>query len=166
MSIVEPEIVTVGISDLKIAAKPNRLRTSGLGSCIGLVIYDSVNKTAGMVHIMLPDSSFSKTSELNKAKYADTAVQYLVEMLESAGCEKSSLLAKMAGGSEMFKFSYQPEIMRIGPRNVEAVKNNLSLLNIPIVSSDTGGTNGRTIEFDMDTENLTIRTVTQGVKVI
>lgn len=166
MSIIESEIVTVGISDLKVAAKPKRLRTTGLGSCVGLVIYDSVNKTAGMVHIMLPDSSFSKAGKLNKAKYADTAVLILVDMLIKAGSKKSSLFAKMAGGAEMFKFSSPSEIMRIGPRNVAAVKNHLSLLKIPIVSSDTGGTNGRTIEFDLDTEILTIRTVTQGVKMI
>ena len=36
------------------------IRTSGLGSCVGVVLYDEAKKIAGMVHIMLPDSSLGK----------------------------------------------------------------------------------------------------------
>ena len=56
--------------------------------------------------------------------------------------------------------------MRIGPRNVEAVKNELRKNRIPLVAEDTGGSSGRTIEFDPETCKLTIRTVNQGVCVI
>ena len=56
--------------------------------------------------------------------------------------------------------------MRIGPRNVEAVKQQLKSLSIPIVSEDVGGSSGRTIEFDTTTSILHIRTVNQGVKEI
>ncbi len=53
--------------------------------------------------------------------------------------------------------------MRIGPRNVSAVKEHLSLHHIPIISEDTGGNSGRTIEFDPLTAELEIRTVKQGI---
>ncbi len=62
----------------------------------------------------------------------------------------------------MFYFSKGSDFMRIGPRNVEAVKVKLKTLQIPIVSMDVGGSSGRTIEFDPSTGKLKIRTVNKG----
>lgn len=66
-------------------------------------------------------------------------------------------------------FQFQPantDMMRIGPRNVEAVKQQLQRFHIPIVAEDVGGNSGRTIEFNPRTSLLSIRTVNQGVKEI
>jgi len=65
-------VVKVGISEMNVVKAPWKIRTTGLGSCVGLVIYDDVNKLAGLAHIMLPDSSLSNKEPLNCAKYADT----------------------------------------------------------------------------------------------
>jgi chemotaxis protein CheD len=46
-------IVTVGVGDLKIAKSPKIIKTS-LGSCIGVVLYDSINKIGELLHLMLP----------------------------------------------------------------------------------------------------------------
>lgn len=166
MSTTEAVVVKVGIADVKIARFPDTIRTSGLGSCVGLVLYDKEKQTAGLVHVMLPDSTLSKTAELNRAKYADTAVQTTIDMLIEAGCRKFALKAKLAGGSEMFKFKSTNDLMKIGPRNVLAIKEQLSLYNIPIISEDTGGSSGRTIEFEPKSCMLHIRTVKQGEKTI
>ncbi|MDA1475517.1 chemotaxis protein CheD [Bacillus sp. CLL-3-40] len=168
MNMMENEniVIRVGIADMNIARAPERIRTSGLGSCVGLVLYDLEAKTAGLVHVMLPDSTLSKTVDINLAKYADTGVKATVDMLLKAGCRRSALKAKMAGGAEMFKFKMTNDLMKVGPRNVLAIKNHLSLLNIPIVSEDTGGTSGRTIEFDPQSATLEIRTVKQGITTI
>ena len=56
--------------------------------------------------------------------------------------------------------------MRIGPRNVERVKEELSALKIPLLASDVGGSSGRTIEFNPENALLTIKTVNAGTKVI
>ncbi len=159
-------VVKVGIADLNVVKAPNRIRTSGLGSCVGVVIYDSYKQVAGLAHIMLPDSSLTKQENFNKYKYADTAIDILVEKLIQLGARKSQLKAKIAGGAQMFQLQSASEIMRIGPRNVEAVKERLNFHQIPIVSSDTGGNQGRTIEFDPVTTKLKIRTVNQGEKYI
>lgn len=160
------DVVKVGMADLNIAKPPHRIRTSGLGSCVGVVIYDETLKICGMAHVMLPDSSLGKAESLNLAKYADTALDVLVEKLKKLGARSTNLKAKLAGGSQMFKFSSSSEMMRIGPRNVEAVKQKLKELRIRIVSEDVGGASGRTIEFDPNTSKLTIRTVSQGVSEI
>lgn len=158
------QIVKVGIADMNIAKAPDKIRTSGLGSCVGVVLYDERSTTVGMVHVMLPDSSLGRTEVINIAKFADTGITAMVEQLKIEGIQPYKLKAKIAGGAQMFQFSSTRDTMRIGPRNVEAVKEYLKKYSIPIVAEDTGGNSGRTIEFDPTTKLLNIRTVNQGVR--
>ncbi|HEX5564787.1 MAG TPA: chemotaxis protein CheD [Sporosarcina sp.] len=158
-------VVRVGIADMNIVQAPDSIRTSGLGSCVGVVLYDETKKIAGLLHVMLPDSSLGRSDTLNAAKFADTGIYSLMEMLKAEGVRPLSLKAKIAGGSQMFQFGSSDSI-RIGPRNVEAVKKELARLSIPIIAEDTGGSSGRTIEFDPSTSSLSIRTVNLGTKEI
>lgn len=119
-----------------------------------------------MAHIMLPISNKSKKLNFSVGKYADTAIEYMIDELQSKGCSTSSLQAKLAGGAQMFSFSGGSDIMRVGTRNVEAIKELLYDLGIPIVSEDTGGSHGRTIEFNIINGALTIRTIGKGEKTI
>lgn len=158
------DVIKVGIAQMDVVKVPKTIRTSGLGSCVGVVIYDDSKRIAGMVHVMLPDSSLGRTETINVAKFADTGVKALVELLKREGAQSFKLKAKIAGGAQMFQFTSDKGSMRIGPRNVEAVKEQLKKLNIPIVAEDTGGNSGRTIEFNPDTNKLNVRTVNQGVR--
>ncbi|WP_313891243.1 chemotaxis protein CheD [Psychrobacillus sp.] len=158
------QVVKVGIADMNIAKTPNTIRTSGLGSCVGVVLYDERSKIAGMIHVMLPDSSLGRSESINIAKFADTGIPAMIEQLKLEGIQPFKLRAKIAGGAQMFQFSSGRDTMRIGPRNVEAVKEYLKKFSIPIVSEDTGGSSGRTIEFNPATGMLNIRTVNQGVR--
>ncbi|MFD1735839.1 chemotaxis protein CheD [Bacillus salitolerans] len=160
------QVVKVGIADMNIVKPPCVIRTSGLGSCVGVVIYDATNCIAGMVHVMLPDSSLTKGGTINIAKFADTGIEALINLIVKAGGSRQLLKAKMAGGAQMFQFTSGNELMRIGPRNVEAVKSELDKFNIKIVAEDTGGNSGRTIEFNPCNTELTIRTVNQGVSIL
>ncbi|MCA1030095.1 chemotaxis protein CheD [Bacillus timonensis] len=156
-------VVKVGIADLNVIKSPFLIRTSGLGSCVGVIIYDQYKEIAGLAHVMLPDSSLTKNGTLNIAKFADTAIPQLIKEVVNLGAKSSSLRAKIAGGAQMFQFSSGNDIMRIGPRNIEAVKAALNKCNIEIVSSDVGGNSGRTIEFDPTTRLLTVRKVNMGI---
>ncbi|WP_146552106.1 chemotaxis protein CheD [Rummeliibacillus sp. SL167] len=159
-------VIKVGIAQMDIAKSPNSIRTSGLGSCVGVILYDESKKVAGLVHVMLPDSKLGRGDTINVAKFADTGIPAMVDQLKQEGAQLFKLKAKIAGGAQMFQFTSSRDSMRIGPRNVEAVKQQLTNLSIPIVAEDTGGSSGRTIEFDTTTSILHIRTVNQGVKEI
>lgn len=95
------KVIRVGMADLNICKAPDRITTLGLGSCIGLVLFDVNSTTCGMVHVMLPDSSIMRNTS-NPAKFADTGVKLLVEQLEREGLRRNKLCAKMAGGAKMF----------------------------------------------------------------
>ncbi|MDO4754625.1 MAG: chemotaxis protein CheD [Bacillota bacterium] len=156
-------MIKVGMADLKVAKYPDNLTTLGLGSCIGICIYDPSSKVAGMAHIMLPSSEAIKQNS-NVAKFADTAIVKLLKDMETAGARKAKCFAKIAGGAQMFSFSSSNDTMRIGERNAESVRKVLKSLSIPLKVDETGGSVGRTIEFYSDTGRLVIKTAGSPIK--
>lgn len=159
------EIIKVGMADLNIARAPGKLTTLGLGSCVGITLYDETKQLGGLVHIMLPSSLEIKKND-NKFKFADTGIDELVNRLIKKGAKKRNLIAKIAGGSQMFNFNSGNNILKIGERNVIATKEKLSSINIKIRSEDTGGNFGRTIILDPLDGSLFIRTIGHGEKII
>lgn len=156
--------IHVGMADLVVSKHPATLITLGLGSCIGLVIYDQISKTTGMVHIMLPDSRETKNIP-KPGKFADTAVPLLLEELMKLGANKSQLRAKMAGGAQMFSMPGKDNaIFAVGTRNVEATTKMLAASGIRLVASDTGGSKGRSVEFSTETMKFIVKTLGSGTK--
>lgn len=161
---INDTLIRVGMAELQVTSGRNDiLRTTGLGSCVGLTLFDQGAGVSGMAHIMLPDSGIAREHPFNLAKYADTAIPELIRRMNELGAAKSRLVAKMAGGAQMFAFAAS-ESMRIGPRNVETVKQLLQFHRIPLAAEDTGLNFGRTIEFHCATGMLCVRSVQQGVK--
>ncbi len=159
------EIIKVGMADLNSSRHPCMITTLGLGSCVGVALYDFTSKIAGLAHVMLPSSEQAKNNS-NIAKFADTAIVKLVDDMVKLGARKDKIVAKLAGGAQMFVFNQSSDLMRIGYRNVVASKEKLKLLNIPIISEDTGGNYGRTIELYSDDGRLMIKTIGFGIKQI
>ena len=73
-------VIKVGMADLNIAKSPDSLTTLGLGSCIGLTLYDPVAKIGGLVHYMLTDSTKLKNNS-NIAKFGDTGIRELYKKM-------------------------------------------------------------------------------------
>lgn len=159
------DMIKVGMADLNVCKAPDSLTTLGLGSCVGIVLYDSTVKVAGMVHVMLPDSTKIRNNE-NTAKFADTGVDALIKKLVNLGAKPNRLIAKIAGGAQMFAFNSSNDMLRIGERNIEATKIKLNSLGIRITAEDTGQNYGRTIEFYTETGELYIKSVGKPLKVM
>ena len=141
-------IIPVGMSQLKTGKSPTQLAVYGIGSFIILSIYDAARRIGGLAHIMLPDSTGMDTSNINTIKFADTAVPALIEAVLDEGALRVGLEAKIFGGSEMFPPT-EDFSNTIGRENTVAVKAALKKHNIPLKCEDTGGTHGRSIEFDL-----------------
>ena len=155
------ELIKVGMADYKVGCYPASLISYGLGSCIGIAIYDPITKIGGLAHIMLPDSKQARATD-NTAKFADTAIPVLLDQVVRLGAAKNRITAKIAGGSQMFSFAQASDVMRIGDRNVEAVREVLKSLSIRILADDVGGNYGRTVELQLDTGVFVIKTVNKG----
>ncbi len=159
------ETIKVGMADLKFGKNPIKLTTLGLGSCVGIVLYDSMNKVSGLAHIMLP-SSENFNNVTNKSKFCDLALEVMITGMEELGAKRRNMKAKIAGGAKMFSFNSQSDLLSVGERNVEATKANLKKYNISIVAEDTGLDYGRTIVFDSETEELFVKTMGRETKIM
>lgn len=160
------EIIKVGMADLKTCIAPDGVITLGLGSCVGIAIRDPMNMIGGLAHIMLPDSSAIRNGQQNIAKFADTGIVELVRQMEALGAKRSRMVAKIAGGATMFKFGGMSETMQVGERNIQATKQVLAKLNIPILSEDTGKDYGRTVTFFPGTGEYHIKAVGKNLTII
>ncbi len=150
--------IKVGMADLNVCVSPDRITTLGLGSCVGIALRDPVTKIGGLAHIMLPDSTTIRNNS-NIPKFADTGIEELVKQVTRRGANRSRLVAKIAGGAQMFGFNSNSEMVRVGERNVQATKKKLAELRIPILAEDTGKNFGRTVIFYPETGDFVIRAV-------
>ena len=121
------EVIKVGMADLNLCRDPDIITTLGLGSCIGIALYDPSTKIGGLAHIMLPDSTKMRNNS-NIAKFADTGIEELLNRMIKAGAVKSRLVAKIAGGAKMFEVSGLSDIGNVGQRNAEASRAKLKQL--------------------------------------
>jgi chemotaxis protein CheD len=137
------EVSKVKMADYSIVKSPGVLATYGLGSCLGIALYDKKSKVGGLIHIMLPESKSSK----NHAKYADTGIPLLIEKMIKKGAKKRNIKAKIIGGAQMFNFGSKEISMNIGKRNIKATKKILKEKRIKIVAEDIGKDFGRTMKF-------------------
>ncbi len=156
--------ILVGIADMKIAKGDSILTTLGLGSCVGAAIFDPRIQLGGLVHVLLPSSNGDSCG--NNAKYADSGIKELVDELIALGASRFSLVAKIAGGANMFAANRRSDIFMIGQRNVEMCKETLKMQRINLVSCDTGGSYGRTVEFNTSNGHMLIKTIGHGCKYI
>lgn len=156
--------VIIGMAELAVVKAPQHVATLGLGSCVGVVLYDKINKIGGMVHIVMPDSG--KKPNVIRAKFADTGVEELVSQMVKAGANRRALVAKLAGGAHMFGGLGKSDALKVGDRNAFNSKMAVLRLKIPILAEDMGGSYGRTIELDTEDGLLMVKTVGKGVKTL
>ena len=159
---------SVGIAMMKVAEAPDQMYCLGLGSCVGVAIYDPITRIAGLIHVLLPSMREFENAGQLRTKFADTGINDMVSEMLKKGAVKYRLKAKIAGGASMFdiKDSAASDMMAIGKRNVQSCKDTLKDLGIELIAHDTGGTKGRTIYFDTETTMLTIKIINKGEKVI
>lgn len=157
------QTIVLGMADLMVVPAPVKLVTLGLGSCIGLVVFDTYAKLAGMAHIMLPDSRGLRGSE-KVGKFADTAVPALIEEMLKKGATRGHIKAKLAGGAQMFSLpGASADFLTVGSKNAMETKNKLVRFGIALLAADTGGNKGRTIEFSTSNWMLKVKTLGKGV---
>jgi chemotaxis protein CheD len=150
--------IPVGMAEIKVSGAPtDALVALGLGSCIGVCMYDRKNRIAGMAHVMLPTSAGQATTQ--PGKFADTAVPALLEQMRKAGASASDILCVIGGGAEVFSFGSQNPTLAIGKRNAAAVREALREASVRLLAEDVGGNVGRTVALTVETGVVTVRPV-------
>lgn len=131
------------MGELIITENPEDLSLLGLGSCIGLVVYDSSFKLFAVAHTMLPEIQAHKDrpgifDPTLPAKFTDVAVKLIVKKFRDNGIGNGNLRAKLVGGGQIF----ERDIIRVGEKNIASVKNELQEEGVKIEQEVVGGNQG------------------------
>ena len=147
---------TIGISEMKVTNQDSDiLITYSLGSCVGVTIYDPVARVGGMIHCMLPFSKIDpKKAERTPAMFVDTGVPMLFEEAYRMGAAKSRIILKVAGASCILD---EKGTFRIGERNYAVLRKILWKNNVLIAADDVGGAVPRTMQLEVATGRVTIK---------
>ena len=125
-----------------------------LGSCVGVILYDSHCRIGSLAHIVLPDSR-GKSSELI-GKFVDTAIPKMIQLIRDAGGNFNSLNARIAGGANMFNTESGETV---GSQNLFATQTLLESLGIPILGRHCGGDQGRRVTFEVNSGRVFVEQV-------
>ncbi len=155
----------VAISEIKAARAPDVLVAYGLGSCLGLCLYDPVLRIGGMAHTLLP-AHRPGADPLRPGKFVDSALHHLLAILLGMGAKHGRLVAKLAGGANMFEALGAPGRDHVGARNIHAARSVLKNLDLPLIAEESGGGWGRTAEFLLASGEMRVRRVSGGHPVV
>ncbi len=133
--------LSAGIGEYQIGRKI-LLEAMGLGSCVGVILFDMSTGISGIAHVLLPGAS-----QNGETKYAETAIQKMFEDMVKQGARRSKIVSKFAGGAQVFKHM-NLDILKIGDRNAVSVEETLIKYKIPILAKDVGGEVGRNVIFN------------------
>jgi chemotaxis protein CheD len=162
-TLTEKKNIEVNIAEVKIVRSPDVLVTRGLGSCLGITIYDPLKKIGGMAHAMLPDIDVAKVKS-NPARFVNSVIRKMVEDLEKEGGFRSRFVAKIFGGAHMFSFISADNILNVGQKNIDTAIEVFKDLGVKVGAQETGGSFGRTIEFNLENGMVHVHTISQGEK--
>ncbi|MEQ9438039.1 MAG: chemotaxis protein CheD [Cyclobacteriaceae bacterium] len=134
------------------AERTPTLVTTVLGTCVAICLYDFRLKKGGINHYMLP---LWNGDGLASPKYGNISIERLLDSMESMGCRRKNLIAKVFGGKSMT--SDQPSILQIGERNAHVAQKMLTDFRIPIQATSLGGHHGRKILFNTYTGQVMMK---------
>lgn len=158
--------IEVHVAELVSGDEDTVITTNGVGSCIIIILYDRLVRVGGMAHAILPRrnpndihvENFKRDQEGKLfVKYADQAVDVLIDELVSQGSSPEHLVAKLVGGAHMFTL-LEGDQHGIGWENTESARSELTKRGIAIETEVVGGTVGRNVRFDCATGIVEITT--------
>jgi chemotaxis protein CheD len=155
------KIIKINLAEVKTATNPHILVTPSVGSCVVVILYDELTRIGSMGHIMLPDIDQAKSKE-NKARFANTAVEIMLEQMTDIGAVRGRIKAKIAGGANMFPTVNRGSELHIGLKNILAVRDELKKRKIRLVAEDTEGNYGRCVEFFLETGVVRTKSALHG----
>lgn len=146
----------VGINEWKVSTVGDFLITFALGSCLGISIYDPLNRIGGLIHSMLPDSSADvHLRQQQPAKFVDSGLESLVNHCEELGASRGRLIVKAAGAAASGEH-HRLDAFRIGSRNIESLKRTLKKNGLQLSGLCVGGFKPRTMALDVKTGDVIV----------
>lgn len=155
--------IIVRVADLRVGSHRDVLVTIGLGSCVAVVLHDPVAKVGGLAHILLPSPALGRKDD-SPAKFPQTAVPRLLELMAELGASPRRVTGRLAGGASMFAALAAPGTIQMGERNTVACRQVLMHHGVPIAGQATGGDYGRTVKLWVADGRVEVSSVSHGAQ--
>jgi chemotaxis protein CheD len=143
------EIIHVLSGEVKASKEKIIFKSSAIGSCVVIASYDKKLLVGAMAHVMLPGVSPEK-SKTPKTRYAQNAIEEMIERMISLGADIENIEVCVVGGSNVLKRKDD----KICQANINSVLKILNEKNIKIKAKSVGGTERRSVLFDTKTGNV------------
>ena len=150
----------IPVGEFRVSVDPADILFTCVGSCVAVALYDSGEKIAGLLHIVLPGCRKNMRTDDRNAFYADTGVPLLVREMERHGASRDKMTAIVAGGACLVPGSNPV----IGLGNSEKCLALLAEAGIPVIRQETGGIEGRAVEIKVDNGDMRIRPNSRHMK--
>jgi chemotaxis protein CheD len=160
---MKPRELIVRVADLRVGVADDVLITQGLGSCVAILLHDAEARIGGLAHVLLPSPARSR-SNANPAKFPQSAVPRLLELMQADGARMSRISARLVGGASMFAALAPPGTINMGERNLVAARQVLRTHGVPLVAEAVGGDYGRTVRLNVGDGRVEVITVAHGVQ--
>jgi chemotaxis protein CheD len=154
--------IIVRVADLRVGTGEDVLVTVGLGSCVAVALYDPVARVGGLAHVLLPSPALSR-ADSNAAKFPQTAIPHLMELMVREGASPLRMTGRLAGGASMFASLAPRGTIQMGERNVVACRQVLYAQGIPLTGQAVGGDFGRTVKLHAADGRVEVSSVAHGV---
>lgn len=147
--------IVIGTADCRVSSDMGSvLVTYGLGSCIGVSIYDEVARVGGLLHYLLPESTADAlVSGKSPYTFADTGIPMLFREAYRLGADRRRLRVRVAGGAQVI----EEGLFDVGRRNYLALKKILWRAGFMVHAEEIGGKVARTIRLEMATGRVFVR---------
>jgi chemotaxis protein CheD len=155
--------LVVRVADLRTGVTDDVLVTVGLGSCVAILLYDAEARVGGMAHILLPSPALARVDG-NPAKFPQSAVPRLLDLMTADGARRERITGRLAGGASMFAALAPPGTVQMGERNLVAARQALNTHGVPLVGEAVGGDFGRTVRLRVCNGRVEVSTVAHGVQ--
>jgi len=150
--------IVVGLGEIKISNNSDDVLVAyGLGSCLGIAMYDPVIHLAGMLHAVLPTCDPNIANSDACVKYVCCGIDVMLQQIIGKGAIRNRIVVRMAGGANMLASSSFSDIMNIGQRNIESAHMKLNEMKFKITGEEVGGNIGRTVRFYVTEGRMAIR---------
>jgi chemotaxis protein CheD len=146
--------VALGLGELVVSRNPAEvLVIYGLGSCVGVGIYDPACRMAGMLHAVLP--SCLEHLDEDVGRFVDSGIDALIGAMTAQGGRPANSRVWIAGGASMLGESY----FDIGRKNVAIARAKLADHELTLLEAQVGGNLGRTMRIFVGEGRMTISEV-------
>jgi len=152
--------IRVHIADYAVSAGQVTLATIGLGSCVAIVLHDTLASVGALAHVLLPNEAMSSNRNV-PGKFAASAVPAMLVRMRELGA-RDPIGARIVGGASMFASLLPAGALPLGTRNIAAARAACAAHGVAVVGEDVGGSHGRSVYLDVRNGSVLVRSLAMG----